>query len=212
MCFPIQKHAACCFLVFCLVFIFYFIFYLLLFIFFLACSLFHVLRCFILFFSSSFRSPFLYKVNSRFATADAACIVLVRFVVVVFPSPCIYPLVLFRLIWLDDRQIRVLDRKQEVPHDGAMCDLLWSDPEEIDGWGLSPRGAGYLFGGDVVEKFNETNDLQLIARAHQVRNSSTSEIAAALVVHDSIPAKLFQRFFCVTLLARGQGLPPPSST
>ena len=31
-----------------------------------------------------------------------------------------------------------------------MCDLLWSDPEDIDGWGLSPRGAGYLFGGDVV--------------------------------------------------------------
>jgi serine/threonine-protein phosphatase 4 catalytic subunit len=25
-----------------------------------------------------------------------------------------------------------------VPHDGAMCDLLWSDPEEIEGWGLSP--------------------------------------------------------------------------
>lgn len=47
-------------------------------------------------------------------------------------------------------QIRVIDRKQEVPHDGAMCDLLWSDPEDIDGWGLSPRGAGYLFGGDVV--------------------------------------------------------------
>jgi diadenosine tetraphosphatase ApaH/serine/threonine PP2A family protein phosphatase len=33
-----------------------------------------------------------------------------------------------------------------------MCDLLWSDPEDIDGWGLSPRGAGYLFGGDVVEQ------------------------------------------------------------
>lgn len=39
-------------------------------------------------------------------------------------------------------QIRSIDRKQEVPHDGAMCDLLWSDPEEIEGWGLSPRGAG----------------------------------------------------------------------
>lgn len=39
-------------------------------------------------------------------------------------------------------QIRVLDRKQEVPHEGAMCDLLWSDPEDIEGWGLSPRGAG----------------------------------------------------------------------
>ena len=61
-------------------------------------------------------------------------------------------------------QIRIIDRKQEVPHDGAMCDLMWSDPEDIDGWGLSPRGAGYLFGGDVVEKFNHTNDLTLIAR------------------------------------------------
>lgn len=30
-------------------------------------------------------------------------------------------------MWL---QIRTIDRKQEVPHDGAMCDLLWSDPGE----------------------------------------------------------------------------------
>jgi serine/threonine-protein phosphatase 4 catalytic subunit len=36
-------------------------------------------------------------------------------------------------------QIRKIDRKQEVPHEGGMCDLLWSDPEEIDGWGFSPR-------------------------------------------------------------------------
>jgi len=65
-------------------------------------------------------------------------------------------------------QIRVIDRKQEVPHDGAMCDLLWSDPEDIEGWGLSPRGAGYLFGGNVVKQFNHTNNLDLIARAHQL--------------------------------------------
>eukprot|EP01061_Rhynchopus_euleeides_P017238 TRINITY_DN286_c1_g1_i1.p1 TRINITY_DN286_c1_g1~~TRINITY_DN286_c1_g1_i1.p1 ORF type:complete len:324 (+),score=111.99 TRINITY_DN286_c1_g1_i1:53-973(+) len=65
-------------------------------------------------------------------------------------------------------QIRTIDRKQEVPHDGAMCDLLWSDPEDIEGWGMSPRGAGYLFGGDVVEMFNQTNNLSLIARAHQL--------------------------------------------
>jgi diadenosine tetraphosphatase ApaH/serine/threonine PP2A family protein phosphatase len=25
--------------------------------------------------------------------------------------------------------IRSIDRKQEVPAKGAMCDLLWSDPE-----------------------------------------------------------------------------------
>jgi len=65
-------------------------------------------------------------------------------------------------------QIRVIDRKQEVPHDGAMCDLMWSDPEDIDGWGLSPRGAGYLFGGDVVAQFSSTNNIELIARAHQL--------------------------------------------
>jgi serine/threonine-protein phosphatase 4 catalytic subunit len=31
-----------------------------------------------------------------------------------------------------------------------MCDLLWSDPDEISGWALSPRGAGFLFGGDIT--------------------------------------------------------------
>jgi serine/threonine-protein phosphatase 4 catalytic subunit len=65
-------------------------------------------------------------------------------------------------------QIRTIDRKQEVPHDGGMCDLLWSDPEDIEGWGLSPRGAGYLFGGDICSSFNQTNKISLICRAHQL--------------------------------------------
>ena len=65
-------------------------------------------------------------------------------------------------------QIRSLDRKQEVPHDGAMCDLLWSDPEDIEGWGLSPRGAGYLFGGNIVGQFTHVNRIDTIARAHQL--------------------------------------------
>jgi serine/threonine-protein phosphatase 4 catalytic subunit len=65
-------------------------------------------------------------------------------------------------------QIRTIDRKQEIPHDGSMCDLMWSDPEDIDGWGLSPRGAGYLFGGDITAQFNEANKIELIARAHQL--------------------------------------------
>ena len=65
-------------------------------------------------------------------------------------------------------KIRLIDRKQEVPHEGAMCDLLWSDPDEIEGWGLSPRGAGFLFGADIVRHFNWKNDLSLIARAHQL--------------------------------------------
>jgi len=65
-------------------------------------------------------------------------------------------------------QIRTINRQQEVPHEGPMCDLMWSDPEDIEGWGLSLRGAGYLFGGDVVQQFNSINKLELICRAHQL--------------------------------------------
>ncbi|XP_017080249.1 serine/threonine-protein phosphatase 4 catalytic subunit-like [Drosophila eugracilis] len=65
-------------------------------------------------------------------------------------------------------QIHCLDRKQEVPHEGPMCDLLWSDPEDQEGWEMSPRGAGYLFGSDVVDRFRHDNDLDLICRAHQL--------------------------------------------
>ncbi len=51
---------------------------------------------------------------------------------------------------------------------GAMCDLLWSDPDERKGWGISPRGAGYTFGSDVSEMFKHKNGLNLVARAHQL--------------------------------------------
>ncbi|CRL00729.1 CLUMA_CG013985, isoform A [Clunio marinus] len=64
--------------------------------------------------------------------------------------------------------IRALDRLQEVPHEGPMCDLLWSDPDDRGGWGISPRGAGYTFGQDISEIFNHTNGLTLVSRAHQL--------------------------------------------
>lgn len=46
-------------------------------------------------------------------------------------------------IWL---QINGIHRFEEVPHEGPMCDLLWSDPDDRMGWGISPRGAGYTYG------------------------------------------------------------------
>lgn len=79
-----------------------------------------------------------------------------------------------------------------------MCDLLWSDPDgkslslgklfthfansfpsvfflfvyypipDILGWGLSPRGAGFLFGADITKNFAHNNAIDLIARAHQL--------------------------------------------
>lgn len=56
----------------------------------------------------------------------------------------------------------------QVPHEGPMCDLLWSDPDDRGGWGISPRGAGYTFGQDISEQFNHSNGLDLISRAHQL--------------------------------------------
>lgn len=48
-----------------------------------------------------------------------------------------------------------------------MCDLMWSDPiENMKGFRVSPRGAGYLFGEDIVETFNHENKIDMICRAH----------------------------------------------
>lgn len=67
-------------------------------------------------------------------------------------------------------QIRLLDRKQEIPHDGPFCDLMWSDPDDMDTgtWAMSQRGAGWLFGHRVTKEFNEINGVELICRAHQL--------------------------------------------
>jgi len=65
-------------------------------------------------------------------------------------------------------QMRMIDRKQEIPHEGAFCDLMWSDPDDIETWAVSPRGAGWLFGSKVTQEFNQINGLELICRAHQL--------------------------------------------
>lgn len=51
-------------------------------------------------------------------------------------------------------QIRTIERNQEIPHKGAFCDLVWSDPEDVDTWAISPRGAGWLFGAKVTNEVN----------------------------------------------------------
>lgn len=52
--------------------------------------------------------------------------------------------------------------------EGPITDLLWSDPDDREGWGVSSRGAGYTFGEDISREFNKANCLSLITRAHQV--------------------------------------------
>lgn len=65
-------------------------------------------------------------------------------------------------------QIRTIPRNQEIPHEGAFCDLMWSDPEDIETWQVSPRGAGWLFGYRVTDEFSRINRIDLVCRAHQL--------------------------------------------
>jgi len=65
-------------------------------------------------------------------------------------------------------QIRLINRVQEIPHDGPFGDLVWSDPEEVGLWAPNPRGAGWLFGSKPTKHFTHLNDLDLVARAHQL--------------------------------------------
>jgi len=66
-------------------------------------------------------------------------------------------------------QVRRIMRPTDVPDSGLLCDLLWSDPDrDISGWGENDRGVSYTFGVDVVTKFLNKHDLDLICRAHQV--------------------------------------------
>lgn len=53
-------------------------------------------------------------------------------------------------------------------------DALWSDPQETEGLGLNPRGAGVAFGPDVTKKFLDINNLKLIVRSHECIRSGFS--------------------------------------
>lgn len=56
-----------------------------------------------------------------------------------------------------------------IPTRGLLCDLLWSDPDssltDVD-WKVNERGASFTFSKNIVKKFCDDNDLDLICRAH----------------------------------------------
>ena len=66
-------------------------------------------------------------------------------------------------------QIKELQRPTDIPDNGLLCDLLWSDPDaRIEGWAESDRGVSCTFGADKVIEFLDKNELDLICRGHQV--------------------------------------------
>ena len=74
-------------------------------------------------------------------------------------------------------QIKIIDRFREIPHDGPMADLVWSDPDETrPQFSISSRGAGYTFGKDIVDAFLYRNDCSHILRAHQLCQTGYDEL------------------------------------
>ena len=67
------------------------------------------------------------------------------------------------------KDLQKINRHKE-PEDGSIFqDILWSDPEEnINGFLVSPRGAGVIFGKKVFQKFLERNKFEAVIRSHQL--------------------------------------------
>merc|ERR1712046_84172 len=66
-------------------------------------------------------------------------------------------------------QVRNLPRPCDVPDNGLLCDLLWSDPDkDVAGFAENDRGVSFMFGHDALTTFNTRLGLDLVVRAHQV--------------------------------------------
>ena len=104
-------------------------------------------------------------------------------------------------------QVRTIERVCEIPHEGPFCDLVWSDPEDVDAWAVSPRGAGWLFGARVCEEFNRVNGLDLICRAHQlVQEGLKFNFGGALVTVWSAPNYCYRCGNVAAILAFDENL------
>lgn len=67
--------------------------------------------------------------------------------------------------------IRKVNRDCEPPGEGLMHEMLWSDPHPARGRIPSKRGVGVSFGRDVTEDFLKTNNLSLVIRSHEMKQS-----------------------------------------
>ncbi|EUB62181.1 Serine/threonine-protein phosphatase PP1-gamma catalytic subunit [Echinococcus granulosus] len=97
-------------------------------------------------------------------------------------------------------QIRRITRPTDVPDQGLLCDLLWSDPDkDVTSWGDNDRGVSYTFGADVVSKFLAKHDFDLICRAHQMLHERCIHCLEFQVVEDGY--EFFAKRQLVTLFS-----------
>ncbi|EGN99807.1 hypothetical protein SERLA73DRAFT_180021 [Serpula lacrymans var. lacrymans S7.3] len=87
-------------------------------------------------------------------------------------------------VTLDD--IRKIERVGRQPgQEGLMCELLWTDPQEMPGRGPSKRGVGIAFGPDVTRRWCTLNGVTGIIRSHEVRENGYA------IEHDGLCTTVF---------------------
>lgn len=72
-------------------------------------------------------------------------------------------------------QLRMIDRVEETPTEGLLCDLLWSDPSDGSGWGANERGYGCTYGRDVFEEFMTRNSFKTMIKGNEFAQSGVSK-------------------------------------
>jgi len=83
-------------------------------------------------------------------------------------------------------EIRAIKRIGRQPGtEGLMCELLWTDPQELPGWGPSKRGVGIAFGPDVTRRWCDLNKVTGILRSHEVRQDGYA------IEHDGLCTTVF---------------------
>lgn len=110
-------------------------------------------------------------------------------------------------------QVRIIPRAHEVPHEGAFCDLMWSDPDDLEegGWAVSPRGAGWLFGSRVTAEvslpfFAISPSFVTVFLASSPRHRPNMHIRIASAHVGSYWSIQFNHLNSLTLIARAHQL------
>lgn len=69
----------------------------------------------------------------------------------------------------DLEQIEEIQRPLDIPEEGLLADLLWSDPDpKSRNWGESDRGFTYVWGLTPAKTFLDRHKLSVLIRAHQL--------------------------------------------
>lgn len=67
------------------------------------------------------------------------------------------------------QQIREIRRPLDIPEQGMIANLFWSDPDSaVTEYGPNERGTTICYGLNPVEKFLKANKLSMIVRGHQM--------------------------------------------